>query len=162
MKTYVLILSKHFPKHHPRSGDLTLFHYKLHHCEKLHTIRGNFELWAKRIDEVNQGKAIISIRQWSGKPYRSKQEEIHQLKAGQVGYEEIFISYIQGQFEITLNDDDYLYSDDIEELGNNDGLNGEQGLKDWFFPSLKKEECFTGIIIHFTDFRYRDFKHNNS
>jgi len=154
MKTYVLILSQYFPKHHPRSGDLTLFHYKLHHCEKLHTIRGNFQLWAKRIDEVNQGKAFISIRQWSGKPYRSKQEEIHQLKAGQVGYEEIFISYIQGKFEITLNDDQYLYGDAINELGNNDGLDGEQGLKDWFLPSLKKEECFSGIIIHFTDFRY--------
>lgn len=154
MKTYVLILSQYFPKQHPRSGDLTLFHYKLHHCEKLHTIRGNFQLWAKRIDEVNQGKAFISIRQWSGKPYRSKQEEIHQLKAGQVGYEEIFISYIQGKFEITLNDDQYLYGDAINELGNNDGLDGEQGLKDWFLPSLKKEECFSGIIIHFTDFRY--------
>lgn len=43
-----------------------------HHTGKLSTM-------AERITEVQQGKAVLSVRQWSGKPYRSPQIEITRL-----------------------------------------------------------------------------------
>ena len=39
---------------------------------KLHTIRANYPLWEKRIKDIQEGHAVLSVRQWSGKPYRSK------------------------------------------------------------------------------------------
>lgn len=68
MKTYVLILSEYFPKDHPKAGEPTGFVGDLMFTgKKIHTIRSNYELWAKRIDEVRAGKARLSIRIWTGK-----------------------------------------------------------------------------------------------
>lgn len=39
--------------------------------KKLHTCRANYSLWKKRIDEVNEGKAILVIYEWTDKPYNS-------------------------------------------------------------------------------------------
>lgn len=76
MKTYVITLSKQFMKSHPQAGQPTMFKEKLLNKQKLHTIRGNYDLWKKRLDEVQEGKALLSIREWEGMPYRSKQVEI--------------------------------------------------------------------------------------
>ena len=62
MKTYVLTISKNFPSTHSKKGTPTNFFYKIKSGDKKHTIRANYELWKKRIDEVNEGKAIISLR----------------------------------------------------------------------------------------------------
>lgn len=63
--------------------------------EKLHTIRSNYKLWSKRIAEVEQGKAILSLRYWEGKPYNSKQVEFCQLDSNSgIGFQKlIFRSY---------------------------------------------------------------------
>ena len=95
MKTYVITLSKRFPTGHNRAGEPTHFWEKFikgrdnYSCiyrdfwettiPKIHTIRANYPLWKKRIAEVERGEACLSIRQWTGKPYRSKQVEIARL-----------------------------------------------------------------------------------
>lgn len=74
-KTYVLMLSEFFPKTHNKAGMPTEFKEKVLNKKKIHTIRANFPLWEKRIKEVQEGRAVLSIRQWTGEPYRSKQVE---------------------------------------------------------------------------------------
>jgi hypothetical protein len=107
MKTYVLTVSRNFPKTHSKAGKSTFFISQIRHstcnhlavsgskigmccqnCDyefecaitkKIHTIRSNAKLWEKRISEIQKGNAILSIRYWSDKPYSSKQVEICQL-----------------------------------------------------------------------------------
>ena len=76
MKTYVITVSKTFLSTHWKAGLPTRFDSKIKDGRKVHTIRGNYPLWAKRIAEVERGEACLSIRQWEDKPYRSKQIEI--------------------------------------------------------------------------------------
>ena len=100
MKTYVLTVSRTFPKTHKRAGEQTFFpemilsalgkepQYKIFN-PKLHTIRANYERWAKQAEVINRGEAILSVRYWSDVPYRSKQVEICQLT--KIGVQKIFI-----------------------------------------------------------------------
>ena len=85
--TYVLMISEYFPAYHPQAGKPTHFEEKIRYAltgeeyddygaKKFHTIRENPELWMKRIAKVNAGEAVLSVRKWSGKPYRSKQHEL--------------------------------------------------------------------------------------
>lgn len=116
---------------------------KLCNSPKIHTIRGNYPFWEKRIKDVQEGKAILSIRQWTGKPYQSKQETLINLtqKDG-VGIQKFL--YRDGWFV----DCPKFYG--LEEIARNDGLS----LEDWqaWFPKVKNPEPMA--IIHFTSFRY--------
>ena len=176
MKTYVITLSRHFLANHKRAGEETHFKEKfllgqscpdcatpqdlsginISDCNscvracsfpKLHTIRANYPLWEKRIKEVQEGRAALSIRQWIGKPYRSKQIEIARLTAANgVGIQMLrFLGY---NFNGGYIRNGVYPSDKI--LAKNDGLS----LADW-------EAWFRGYdlskplaIIHFTKFRY--------
>lgn len=142
MKTYVIMLSKVFPKGHLREGEPTWFKEKLLSGEKIHTIRTNLPFWEQRIKEVQKGKAYISIRQWEGKPYRSKQIEIKRLsKENGVGIEHIYIPS-RAHLRFLL---DRLIGLDI-----NDGLTRADWLS-WFKNAPIKQFL---PIIHFTPFRY--------
>src|SRR3954469_18122827 len=99
LKKYVLTVSEKFPKTHPRSGHDTEFANKILDRTKIHTIRGNYPFWSKRIDAINRGEAILSIRQWTGKPYNSPQIEIHTLYRGQVEYQPIKINRMEKDIE---------------------------------------------------------------
>ena len=157
MKTYVITLSRHFLANHKRAGEETHFKekfllgqgltdYDTPSMAKIHTIRANYPLWEKRIKEVQDGHAVLSIRQWTGKPYRSKQIEIAMLTAENgVGVQKLeFYNNTLGLCHIGI-----VYQRKYE-LAHNDGLSFE----DW-------EEWFKGYdlsepmaIIHFTKFRY--------
>ena len=142
MKTYVIMLSKVFPKGHIREGEPTGFKEKFLSGEKIHTIRTNFDLWNKRIKEVKAGEAMISLRQWEDKPYRSKQIEIAKLtKDDGVG-----LSYIYLKDKSILN---YLL-DTLPGLDTNDGLSREDWLS-WFDKAPLNQYL---PVIHFTPFRY--------
>jgi len=163
MKTYVLIVSKCFPKTHKRAGESTEFidkiacslycpgdcagcHLNSETFKKIHTIRANYELWAKRVSEVQKGEAIISIRYWSGKPYNSMQIEIYQLdKDSEIGVQELrWLTSCTAQIR-----DNYNVVTDVQ-LASNDGLSIND-FKDWFKTyDLSKPMA----IIHFTNFRY--------
>lgn len=146
MKTFVLTVSKQFPKTHFRAGESTHFVENIkrlfsNECEKIHTIRTNYELWSKRAKEINEGKAILSIRYWSDKPYNSKQVEICKLE--RIGVEKLedptnFVFAPIGNKEINW-----------EEIAKNDGLSFED-FCEWFKVRTKKPMA----VIHFTDFRY--------
>ena len=142
MKTYVLTLSQTFPKGHMNQGEATGFKEKLLTGKKIHTIRANYPLWLKRIEEINKGNACLSIRQWSDKPYRSKQIEIARLtKENGVGIEQVRLPHIANRTDIFRS---------FPELDTNDGLTREQWLY-WFAEYDTKEPL---AIIHFTPFRY--------
>ena len=155
--TYYLTLSQVFPASHPKAGEETGFKPKLFaalnnmpcYVKKLHTIRANYELWSKRFKKIERGEAILSIREWVGKPYGkgSTQREIARL------------SYEDGigieRLKFVKSDNFMPYVNykpvGVGNLANNDGLS----INDW-------EEWFKGYdlskplaIIHFTNFRYR-------
>lgn len=146
MKTFVLTVSKQFPITHERAGKDTGFIQnisKLFSIEntKIHTIRSNYDLWAKRVKDINDGKAILSIRYWSEKPYRSKQVEICRLE--RIGIEKLedpqnfVFASIEGK------------NIDWEVVAKNDGLSFRD-FCEWF--KVRQKEPMA--VIHFTDFRY--------
>ena len=143
MKIYVLTLAKNFMQSHPKAGQPTHFFKKIQSGEKIHTIRGNYELWHKRITDINNGKAILSVREWSGKPYNSKQVELMQFD--NVGLQKIERTAL-GWFIDGIDN-----GATTKKIAHNDGLSPED-FAAWFKGGkiLNKEMA----IIHFTDFRY--------
>lgn len=142
MKSYVLILSEYFPKDHPKGGCNTDFYRKYIHGEKIHTIRANYDLWKRRIDEINKGNAYLSIRFWKGKPYRSQQHEFARLYA--VGVQKLQFKDLSRKANVEGN------MIDVPLLAKNDGLE----FNDFFywFKSYNYKEPMA--IIHFTNFKY--------
>jgi len=159
MKTYVIMLSKNFPAKHPKAGQPTFFRDKVMNAvlrnneawQKEHTIRANYLLWEKRIKEVREGKAILSLRQWTDKPYRSKTVEITRLGASDgVGIQILeFDKDRDGMVSWNFFSVDGKYPE-VEDLAHNDGLTIED-WKSWFKDyDLTKPMA----IIQFTTFRY--------
>lgn len=173
-KTYVLMISTKYLTYHPKAGQDTYFDIKLKNglsvhneallsyydkdCNKtkmlitgrkIHTIRANYTLWSERIKQVQAGKAVLSIRIWSGQPYKSKQREIEKItKENHPAVEFVMI----GKSTAAVSEhflSQRLIDVSLEELANNDGLTIED-FKDWF----KNKATFIGAIIHFTPFRY--------
>lgn len=145
MKTYVLTLSKVFPKTHKRAGEETKFETYFLLGIKKHTIRANYPLWEKRIAEIQQGKAVLSVRQWTGMPYRSKQVEIARLTAEDgVGIQMLKMIDL---FRPTIIDGHKV---ELPDLAANDGLS----FNDWYewFKGYDLREPLA--IIHFSEFRY--------
>lgn len=156
MKTYVITLSRHFLANHKRAGEETHFKekfilgqgltdYDTPSIAKIHTIRANFPLWEKRIKEVQEGRAVLSIRQWTGKPYRSKQVEIARLTTEDgVGIQ--LLELTNDLSECIVGGHRYSYVS----VAKNDGLHPADWL-DWFSCyDLSKPMA----IINFTQFRY--------
>ncbi len=144
-KTYVLTLSEFFPKTHSKAGMPTNFKEKFLKKEKLHTIRANYPLWEKRIRDVQDGRAILSIRQWTGKPYASKQVEFALLtKDSGVGIQRVEFTNDLAECVIEGNHHSYVY------VAKNDGLRPDDWL-DWFSGYDFSKPL---AIIHFTKFRY--------
>ncbi len=163
-KTYYLTLSQVFPTTHIKAGEKTGFEPKLMaalinmpcYPKKIHTIRANYEFWRKRFEKIEAGEAILSIRQWVGKPYRegSTQKEITRLtREDGIGMQklEIVKAKYQGR-EMWLTYIDGVQQDALTShgLANNDGLDSEDWV-DWFKDYDTKKPL---AIIHFTKFRY--------
>lgn len=161
MDTYVITLSQVFPVTHSRKGEPTGFKDKFLNAIKavpeewwkLHTIRANYELWKKRFEKIERGEACLSIRQWAGKPYRSKQVEIARLtREDGIGLQElrivnekykgrgIMLGYVDGEQK----------KDFFHTLSQNDGLSFNDWLE-WFKGCNFNKPL---AIIHFTKFRY--------
>ena len=149
-KTIVLMLSKTFPRKHISFGKETDFRTKMEKKQKIHTIRGNYELWKHNIEKIQNGKFYLSVRQWADKPYRSKQVEVMEFK--NVGYERISMQYNRetGILKAEINGKNF---DNVRELAAHDGLEWDEFI-DWFFGQGTGRTSFNGVIIHFTDFRY--------
>jgi len=165
MKTYVLTVSRTFPANHKRKGDKTYFEDKILKrysdfdnflgWQKIHTIRANYPFWEKRIKKVQEGKAVLSIRYWSGKPYNSKQVEICQLDENSgIGIENLHAP--NWHLEKNRINELCIWGENIgmhiqtEVLAKNDGLSIDD-FEEWFKKYNLSEPM---AIIHFTKFRY--------
>lgn len=144
MITYVLTVSQKFPTTHKKAGQSTGFPLAIKNYDKIHTIRGNYYLWSKRFEKINDGKAILSIRIWEGKPYASKQLEIFKYDyTHKIGIEKLedptnfVFAAIEGK---QINWD---------VVAKNDGLSFED-FCEWF----KVRSNSPMAVIHFTGFRY--------
>lgn len=156
MKTYVITVSQKFPKYHKRAGDDTNFRYLILDAimtknifAKRHTIRQNYNLWAKRFEKINKGEAQISIREWTGKPYASPQQVIINLtKDDGIGLEKI---YFEDELLSVINDGAFNSGfTSIKNICKNDGLSFDD-FQEWFKNQDLSEPL---AIIHFTSFRY--------
>lgn len=151
MKTYVLTLSKVFPATHPRHGEPTYFWERFSSPSftrpKLHTIRANFDLWYKRFEKIAAGEACLSVREWTGAPYRSKQKELARLtREDGIGIQCLDVANLYGCDRYIVDGYDVALS----HLATNDGLSPDEWL-DWFKAYDKTKNL---AIIHFTSFRY--------
>ena len=130
--------------------------FKSWNFPKIHTIRTNYDFWEKRIREVQEGRAILSIRQWSGKPYRSKQVVIANLtKDDGIGIQALkVVRYIEKtenkEYVARYIDGEIKDSLTFDEIAQNDGLS----LEDWTARFKGADLTNTMAIIHFTKFRY--------
>lgn len=134
----VLILSWKFPKSHARRDQLTEFLARYKRREKIHTIRENAKGYFKAGDAV-------SVRQWTGQAYRSKQLQIGTDK---LGLEPVRIVNASNGLHAFVGGERI----DVNELIRNDGLT-QNDFREWFFPGGTFGE-FRGDILHFTEFRY--------
>lgn len=117
--------------------------------KKRHTIRANYFLWEKRIAEVERGEACLSLRQWTDKPYRSKQIEIARLtKDDGVGIQRL--RFPEGDIASPIVRGSRFCMLDLEVLSSNDGLS----YTDWYGWFKKYDLTQPMAIIHFTPFRY--------
>ena len=158
-KIYYLTLSTKFPSTHIKAGQPTEFEdafnagqefsRKKVFCKyrKLHTIRANYEFWAKRFEKIKTGEACLSVREWVGKPYGkgSTQREIALLTRE----DGIGIQKLRFDKSRRLPNVDYKPVG-VGRLAYNDGLS----LEDWkeWFKDYDLSKPMT--IIHFTSFRY--------
>lgn len=146
MKTYVITLSQVFPVTHFRAGEPTGFREAFRKT-KLHTIRANYELWKKRFEKIEKGEARLSIRQWTGKPYRSKQVEIACLtREDGIGIQKLTVAGC-ATIHPMFADETTVCS---KELAYNDGLSSLD-WNNWFSRYNLTEPL---AIIHFTKKRY--------
>lgn len=179
----VVTLSKHFGPKHPRKGQETGFIAKVADGRKVHTCRSNYEYWRAKIEKIMATGGVLSVRQWSEKPYRSPQEVITEIPADIVGVQKLELRrekcvvnhYAEAQLDdkpiISVVYYDYEAKVDglpvpLEILAENDGLTVDD-FKAWFAPVFdaaeKKYHELAGLasaltldfaIIHFTKRRY--------
>ena len=138
-KTFVLMVSTKFQKGHPKEGKPTNFEEQILEGKKIHTIRENFKYWNDKVFQINQGEAILSVRKWTGKPYRSKQEVIKEFD--KIGIQKCTIDSCAEV--VFLNGKGC-----VQDIEKNDGLSFED-FWNWF--PYQKNDC---AIIHFTDLIY--------
>lgn len=154
MNTYVITLSKTFPVTHHRKGEATNFADKVRAAissadewQKLHTMRGNYDLLKKRFEQIEKGEACLSVRQWTGKPYCSKQVEIMRLtREDGIGLQRMTVAGNSTLHPIFVDGT----SVKADELAYNDGLSSP----DWFNWFSRYNLTEPLAIIHFTEFRY--------
>lgn len=148
MKKAVIMLSKAFPSYHSRKGQPTNFESKLLSGRKIHTIRANYDWWARKAEQINSGKMYLSVRQWTGKPYFSPQREIKRVY--RIGLQKVQImTPVEEPVPFLWIDGK---SQSWETVAAHDGLSAKDFVK-WFFGN-DKSNIFDGVCIQFTDFRY--------
>lgn len=152
------MVATRFLSAHPRKGEPTGFEEAIINGTKIHTLRGNYEYWRKRVENVQKGLAYFSLRKWEGKPRQSAQIEIKQFHA-EDGVGIIPVEKRNGGQIWHYQDPNDLFSNPfpLKPLGNknldlakNDGLAIEDFMA-WF---EKAEKYKPMALIYFTTFRY--------
>jgi len=178
IKTYVIFVSRAYPAYHPRKGQPTNFVEKINSSIllnglkkklnatfitepsdlKIHTFRGNFQLWEKRVNEVLAGNAVIVIKYHTLGRYVKGNKQIEFVKLDKdsgVGIQEaIYESNFEEPYNgMAIKCEDGIFRDfPFYKLAANDGLSNKD-FADWFKKgkyNLKEPMA----CIHFTSFRY--------
>lgn len=152
-RSILITLSRVFPKNHPRKGEPTDFKAKLAEGTLRHTIRGSYYMWVLNAEKLRHTERWqLSVRQWQGQPYRSKQEEIG-IVNHPIGVEPLMMHYHADTDTITAKIDTQPVP--ITEIAKNNGLTLDE-FTDWYFAPFRHKQDFLycGAIIHFTDYRY--------
>lgn len=144
LKTVVLMVTPYFLKNHNRYGEPTDFAESIAKGFKIHTLRNNYKYWLRKIQMVQLGEAVLSIRQWKGKPYESQHHTLFELTSKDgVGIEKYKHGIMPGKATAAM-------------LAHNDGLSLED-FDEWFKAVSVGEPM---ALIHFTSFRYKGQKFN--
>lgn len=153
---YTISVARNFLAKHPRKGQPTNFIESIENYTKIHTIRANFEYWQKAIAEVQKENAYISLRYWSGLPYKSEQVEFKKLfNTDNIGIEKLtFEKELEEEYTALTGQNQFSYQSniDIKLLAQNDGLS----LMDFYSWFAKYDLSEPMAIIHFTNFRYEN------
>ncbi len=159
VRTYIITLSKVFPVTHEHAGEETFFREKLAlglqgrgvKGGKFHTIRANYEYWRGIFDEILRGEAILSVRQWSGRPYRSKMIKIIDFtKDDGIGLQRL--DFENGDiFQVNIDGQKFAPTEEtLRNIAANDGLSYEE-WREWFKDYDLSHPL---AIIQFTQYRY--------
>lgn len=153
-KNIVILLSRKFMLGHSKAGKPTHFEERLKSGRKIHTIRANYDWWKHNADKMKSGNFRFSIRQWSERPYNSKQIEIACIDDPNIGVQRIRLTYdaLTRTMDALI---DESHSADVRDIAHNDGFDDLADFQEWFFGKEPKDGAvFNGVIIHFTPFRY--------
>lgn len=152
LQCVTIMVAQNYLACHPKKGQPTGFEQAILDGTKIHTIRADYEGWVKKAEKINAGLAYLSLRKWSGLPYRSNVVEIKRLFG--VGVQKVTLES-PNTINRILSIDSAVFSPlsttnyKLRELAKNDGFLYHQDLLDWF-----QNKPFEGAIIHFTNFRY--------
>lgn len=141
MKTIVITFSRHFPKYHAEAGKDTNFVESILNGKKQTTIRGNLQRWRKIRSQLKRKTHVLSLRYWSGMPYRSKQVEF--ARCTEIDHHSVVINNNHNGFEMSVNGI-YRNQSVIEQLAAHEGFEKVDHFIDWF-----KYEIFSGVMIEF-------------
>jgi len=153
-KNIVILLSRKFMLGHSKAGEPTHFEERLKKGRKIHTIRANYDWWKHSFDKMKSGNFRISIRQWTERPYNSKQKEIASISNPEVGIQRIRLTYdaLTRTMDALI---DESHSADVRDIARNDGFDDLADFQEWFFGKEPKDGAtFNGVILHLTSFRY--------
>jgi hypothetical protein len=143
MKTFVLTVKPRFEKPILDTIDAVKHGWPLPAEIKWHTIRKNYAFWERRIAAITRDEGILSVRVWSGKPYRSVQREF--LRLEKVGLQKL--AKRSGCYYIVNGNGLGFVS--VATLAWGDGLSFDD-FEAWFRDYPDGDMA----LIHFTDFRY--------
>ena len=121
-----IMCAKTFPVYHPKAGQLTRFKESILGGTKLHTLRNS--AGNRKTGDV------VSLREWEGMPYRSKQREFARCK-------------IEVVPESIVNGTPDLY--EIRNLARCDGFNDPRDFQHWFTKGKNEPINFEGVCIWF-------------
>lgn len=168
------MIAESFPKWHSRAGEPTYFVDKIQNAEvqitnpfwgadllpesevkkKLHTFRGDYAKWRKRFDKIERGEACLSVRVWTGVPYRSDQRVICNLgKDDGIGLQ--LLQFHEPGKTFTWVGEPHVEGKrvGVAQFANNDGLTVEDWIR-WLIEAPKSDLTQDFALIQLTDFRY--------
>ncbi len=156
----VVMLTKTFFNDHPLAGNPTNFASLVKSGKKIHTCRDNYEYWEKKIVALKNVGGSLSVRQWSGKPYRSPQEVIVEIPSTDVGISELTLEHTSYRYEGKEIHEFRALVDNIpislEELAKNDGFSSVGDFTAFLLPLFCKyrKRVLRFAIVHFNKFTY--------
>lgn len=152
----MIFVSREFPEYHSKKGEKTCFVELIKAGLKRHTFRGNYKLWAKRIDEINAGNAVLVLKYHTLGRYVKGNQQVEFARFDSdsgIGIEQVrFIDDVKDYADLVNKDGTVTHFLHLPLVAQNDGLEFSD-FREWFDKGdYDLKEPFA--CIHFTGFRY--------